>query len=124
MDFQSTSPSNVGVNASTTIDTSATTGYSAARDRDTHIDESSIPISRKTIASTELSRRTFKVISDRLNRAHIKDFQRRKTALQIEDDSDDDEDEDEDELSLPPIRRTATTGGSSRLTSLRETEEV
>ena len=52
------------------------------------------------------------------------DFQRRKTALQIEDDSDDDEDEDEDELSLPPIRRTATTGGSSRLTSLRETEEV
>lgn len=35
-----------------------------------------------------------------------------------------DEDEDEDELSLPPIRRTATTGGSSRLTSLRETEEV
>ena len=42
MDFQSTSPSNVGVNASTTIDTSATTGYSAARDRDTHIDESSI----------------------------------------------------------------------------------
>ena len=67
---------------------------------------------------------TFKVISYRLNRAHIKDFQRRKTALQIEDDSDDDEDEDEDELSLPPIRRTATTGGSSRLTSLRETEEV
>ncbi|KAL6453539.1 SYG1 Protein SYG1 [Candida maltosa Xu316] len=93
-----------------------TSGRRVSRD-----EEASIAISRMTMNSemTSPKKSTFKSFSDKLNRAHIKDFQRRKTGVRVEEDSDDEDDEDDDDASLPPLRKTPTRG-SSRLVSLRE----
>ena len=54
----------------------------------------------------------FKQITDRLNTAHIKDFQRRKTVTRLDEDSDEDDDDD-----------ASVTGKSTRpslVSSIRE----
>ncbi|RCK55780.1 Protein SYG1 [Candida viswanathii] len=87
--------------------------------RDSRDEEASVAVSRRTMVSSEMAphkQSTFSKISTKLNRAHIKDFQRRKTTAEIEEDSDDD---DDDDLSLAPLKRTPTRA-SSRLTSVRD----
>lgn len=103
-------------------------GTASARAYATGIRESrdeglSAAVSRKTMVSSQMSPHkpsAFSKISTKLNRAHIKDFQRRKTAAEIEDDSDDDDDDDDD-LNLAPLRKTPTNA-SSRLISIRDDE--
>ncbi|KAK6453994.1 membrane signaling protein [Scheffersomyces xylosifermentans] len=60
---------------------------------------------------------TFSTISDALNKAHIKDFQRRKTTIALDDFSDEDEEEEEDnDVSF-------VTKKSSKLPSVIEGQE-
>ena len=62
------------------------------------VDESSIDLARVPLPppGPQLQQRKtyFKQITDRLNTAHIKDFQRRKTAVHMDEDSDDEDDDD------------------------------
>ncbi|KAK6198843.1 membrane signaling protein [Scheffersomyces amazonensis] len=78
-------------------------------------------VSSATSSLPQLSRRksTFVNISDTLNKAHIKDFQRRKTRINLDDDSDDD---DDDAVSTRRFPSKNTTG--SQLPSVNENEEL
>ncbi|CUM47483.1 unnamed protein product [Debaryomyces fabryi] len=59
---------------------------------------SRIPTSRPKVSPGELRRRsTLGTFTNALNKAHIKDFQRRKTVVGVEDEESDDDDEDEEE---------------------------
>ncbi|KAI5953544.1 SYG1 [Candida jiufengensis] len=95
-----------------------TTGRADSRQQQDERRRSSIDLTRmSTTQSTPQlqQRRTyFKQITDKLNSAHIKDFQRRKTAVHAEDDSDE---EDEDDASIMAKSRSR---GDSRLSSMRE----
>lgn len=52
-------------------------------------------LTRQSMPQLQQRKTYFKQITDRLNTAHIKDFQRRKTAARIDEDSEDDEDDDD-----------------------------
>ncbi|CAK9438383.1 uncharacterized protein LODBEIA_P26070 [Lodderomyces beijingensis] len=88
-------------------------GFTTGRTQSRGDDSASIDISRLPVPKgPQLQRRKtyFKQITDRLNTAHIKDFQRRKTAVPLDEDSDE---EDEDEASVGGKRE-------SRMSSIRE----
>lgn len=92
--------------------------------REARDEEASVAVSRRTMVSSQMTpqkKSTLSKISTKLNRAHIKDFQRRKTTAEIEEDSDDDDDDEDDDYNLAPLRRIPTTA-SSRLVSIRDEE--
>ncbi|KAI5967398.1 SYG1 [Candida theae] len=69
---------------------------------------------RQSMPHLQQRKTYFKQITDRLNTAHIKDFQRRKTVTHLDEDSDDEEDDDDD------ASIAGKSSKPSRVSSIRE----
>lgn len=92
-----------GVEQTNQLSAGKSTAYSGSGTTKAQDEESTID--RRSHANTpgsKLARRksTFLTISDALNKAHIKDFQRKKMAMQIDESDDDDDDDDYARLQL------------------------
>jgi len=70
-------------------------------------------LTRQSTPQLQQRKTYFKQITDRLNTAHIKDFQRRKTTTRLDEDTDDDEDDDDASLAGKSTR-------ASHVPSIRE----